>query len=109
MKDIHVCSRFLSRITLQVCGLALGMVNLSRGESTVRGLEDLQIEDRLQRYISGVTDGNESHGRKSYFGVGGNQGEMDRNSRIFESNALNRDITAPGATLAIGLMYIRSQ
>ncbi len=92
-----------------MCGLSLGMVNLSRGESTISGLEDLHIEDRLQRFISGAPDGSESYGRKSYFGVGVNQGDTDRNSRIYEANSLNRDITAPGATLAIGLMYIRSQ
>ena len=34
---------------------------------------------------------------------------MDKNSRIFEVDSLNRDITAPGATLALGLMYIKSQ
>jgi anaphase-promoting complex subunit 1 len=95
-------------ITLQVCGLALGMVNLSRGASTVSGLEDLHIEERLHRFISGGTIDSESNGRKEYFGVGG-QGEVDRNARIYEANSLNRDITAPGATLAIGLMYIRSQ
>lgn len=99
----------MSPIVLQVCGLSLGMVNLSRGASTVSGLEDLHIEERLQRYILGVTDESESTGQKSYFGVGASQGDMDRNSRIYEANSLNRDITAPGATLAIGLMYIRSQ
>ena len=76
---------------------------------TVSGLEDLRIEERLHRYISGRTDGgSEFHGRKEGFegtgGGGGNQGEMDRNSRIYEVNSLNRDITAPGATLALGLM-----
>jgi len=67
-----------------VCGLALGIVNLEKGTSTVSGLEDLRIEERLQRYISGRTDGgSESHSRKEGFdgtgGGGGNaQGEMDR-------------------------------
>ena len=57
-----------------------------------------------------MTDGSDFHGRKEGFdGTGGNggNGEMDKNSRIFE--VLNRDITAPGATLALGLMYIKSQ
>ena len=94
-----------------VCGLALGMVNLEKGARTVSGLEDLHIEERLHRYISGTEGGSEFHGRKEGFegaaGNGGTQGEMDRNSRIYEVN--NRDITAPGATLALGLMYIKSQ
>jgi len=94
-----------------VCGLALGIVNLEKGASTVSGLEDLRIEERLHRYISGGSDGSEFQGRKEGFeGTvgGGTQGEMDRNSRIYEVNSLNRDVTAPGATLALGLMYIKS-
>lgn len=85
------------------------MVNLRRGETTISGLEDLRIEERLHRYIFGASNGDEFRGRKEPFGVGGNQGETDRSSRIYEVNSLNRDITAPGATLAMGLMYIRSQ
>ena len=98
-----------------MCGLALGIVNLEKGASTVNGLEDLRIEERLHRYIAGATtDGSEFHGRNTEgfegTGGGGSQGgEMDRNSRIYEVNSLNRDITAPGATLALGLMYIKSQ
>ncbi|KAL7555258.1 hypothetical protein ACHAWF_018933, partial [Thalassiosira exigua] len=93
-----------------VCGLALGMVNLGKGASTVSGLEDLRIEERLHRYITGRTDaGAEIHGRKEGpDGTGGGVGDNDRNSRIYEVNSLNRDITAPGATLALGLMYIKS-
>ena len=83
-----------------VCGLALGMVNLEKGMSSVSGLEDLRIEERLNRYITGRSDGVDATSA---------QGEMDRNSRIYEVNSLNRDITAPGATLALGLMYIKSQ
>ena len=66
----------------------------------------------FKRYITGVTAGSDFHGRKEGFdgaGGGGGNGEMDKNSRIFEVDSLNRDITAPGATLALGLMYIKSQ
>ena len=87
-----------------VCGLALGCVNLEKGSSTVSGLEDLRIEERLQRYITGVSTGNE---RKESIETPVNQ-DMDKNSRIYEVDSLNRDITAPGATLALGLMYIKS-
>ena len=86
---------------------------MEKGASTVSGLEDLRIEERLHRYISGGSDGSEFQGRKEGFegtvGGGTHQGEMDRNSRIYEVNSLNRDVTAPGATLALGLMYIKSQ
>ncbi|KAL9180507.1 hypothetical protein ACHAXT_010960 [Thalassiosira profunda] len=68
------------------CGLALGMVNLAGGRGTVGGLEDLRIEERLRRYIDGAGDGVDGA----------------------ESPELNTDVTAPGATLALGLMYIKS-
>ncbi len=87
-----------------MCGLALGMVNLNRGTSTVSGLEDLRIEERLHCYITGAAYGGEFSGVDSC-----NQGDMDWNSRIDEVISLNTDITASGATLALGLMYIRSQ
>lgn len=93
----------------QVCGLALGIVNLECGTSTVSGLEDLRIEERLHRCISGVTNGSEIHGRKDGFEGTAGGGTHGENSRIYEDNSLNRDITAPGATLALGLMYIKSQ
>lgn len=94
-----------------VCGLSLGMVNLQKGASTVSGLEDLHIEERLRKYISGGADSSDIRRQKeiSDAAMGGGQPEMDRNSRIFESNSINRDITAPGATLALGLIYIKSQ
>lgn len=87
-----------------MCGLALGFVNLEKGTSTVSGLEDLRIEERLTRYITGIGEQKEASD-----GAVGAHGEMERNSRIYEVNGLNRDITAPGATLALGLMYIKSQ
>ena len=96
-----------------VCGLALGMVNLKGGTSTVSGLEDLRIEERLQCYITGSVNRGEFNGRHENVersAGSGNQGEMDWNSRIDEvTSSINTDITASGATLALGLMYIRSQ
>ncbi|KAL7459488.1 hypothetical protein ACHAWC_011170 [Mediolabrus comicus] len=90
-----------------VCGLSLGLINLEKGKSTVSGLEDLKIEERLHRYISGVGADNEFQNSPSPF-QNGHQAEGDRNARIHESDLLNRDITAPGSILALGLMYIKS-
>lgn len=76
------------------------------------GLEDLRIEERLHCYISGVANGAEFYLRNEGFEGSvrsGNQGDVDWNSRIDEVTSLNTDITASGATLALGLMYIRSQ
>jgi anaphase-promoting complex subunit 1 len=89
-----------------VCGLSLGLINLQKGKSTVSGLEDLKIEERLHRYISGV--GADKFQTAPPLFPNGNQTEGDRNARILESDMLNRDITAPGSILALGLMYIKS-
>eukprot|EP00804_Cyclotella_cryptica_P008044 CCRYP_004559-RB/>CCRYP_004559-RB protein AED:0.02 eAED:0.02 QI:71/1/1/1/1/0.83/6/35/2055 len=92
-----------------VCGLALGMVNLQKGTSTLCGLEDLRIEERLQRYIFGSTDEISRNQRRYAAGsnAGGISSEIDRD-RNLDTYSINRDITAPGATLALGLMYIKS-
>ena len=90
-----------------VCGLSLGLINLQKGKSTVNGLEDLKIEERLHRYISGVGADKFQNTPPPF--PNGSQTEGDRNARIHESDMLNRDITAPGSILALGLMYIKSK
>jgi anaphase-promoting complex subunit 1 len=82
---------------------------LQKGTSTLSGLEDLRIEERLQRYIFGST--NEMNPHQQRFASSNTESsqsetEMDRN---VDTYSINRDTTAPGATLALGLMYIRSQ
>lgn len=83
-------------------------MNLQKGTATLSGLEDLRIEERLQRYIFGSSDEISSNQRR--FTAGSNSegipAETDNN---LDTYSINRDITAPGATLALGLMYIKSQ
>lgn len=64
-------------------GLALGMVVLGKGND-IPALADLQITEKLRQYIEGTT-------------------ELERGA-----NAINVDMTCPGATIALGLMYLRS-
>jgi len=102
------------------CGLALGMVNLSHGErskGTYRegsaGLSDLNIEERLNRYIIGGPDNKfmKKHGDESERSGEGNNtagGDHEICSKIYEGDNINVDITAPGATLALGMIYLRS-
>lgn len=93
-----------------LCGLSLGMVNLQKGTSAVCGLEDLRIEERLHKYISGGIEINDNRRQKGVTNAAISAiHESERNSRVFEANAINRDITAPGATVALGLIYIKSQ
>ncbi|GMI26641.1 hypothetical protein TeGR_g303, partial [Tetraparma gracilis] len=85
-------------------GLALGMVNLGRGDN-MGGLSGLMIEERLTRYMVGGRD----EGVRGGGGVGGRGGgEEHKCSRIFEGEYVNVDVTAPGATLGLGLIYLRS-
>jgi len=102
------------------CGLALGMVNLSTKETSEKqqshrigaGLADLHIEERLHRYIVGGNDDADARLKREDAErsntVGSNSGEPERCSRIYEGSTINTDVTAPGATLALGLIYLKS-
>lgn len=76
-------------------GLALGMVTLGIGNKKgISGVGDLKIEDRLNRYIVGGKDTNFA--------------DMNRCSRLYEGDRVNVNVTASGATLALGLMFLKS-
>ena len=63
-------------------GLGLGLLTLGRGrQGRAAGLADLRIEERLQRYMTGGKE---------------------------RSGWVNTTITAAGATLALGMMFLRS-
>lgn len=80
-------------------GLALGLVTLGQGESPA-GLRDLQLPDTLHYYMVG--------GVKRP--IGGSQKEKYRlaSFQVREGDSVNIDVTAPGATLALGLMFFDS-
>ena len=100
------------------CGLALGMVNLSKGAKTDdvsdtdgnAGLADLRIEERLYRYVVGGVDDKELSRRKDEhdrFGApAGAAANNEKCSCVVEGEAVNTDVTAPGATLALGFIYM---
>lgn len=100
------------------CGLALGMVNLCLGEKTgdsdrAAGIADLRVEERLYRYMAGGIDDDESRRRRETndrFSLPSvaTSGDNERCSTIYEGNLINTDVTAPGATLALGLMYMKT-
>uniref|UniRef100_A0A182W5Q8 Uncharacterized protein n=1 Tax=Anopheles minimus TaxID=112268 RepID=A0A182W5Q8_9DIPT len=77
-------------------GLALGLVTLGLGDSSP-SLQDLALSDTLNYYMNG---GN----RRLMVGA---QKEKYRlpSFQIKEGPAVNLDVTAPGATLALGLMH----
>jgi len=96
------------------CGLALGMINLARGGSgNNAGLADLEIEQRLYRYVIGGVDDRSKNRQQDIADrrLNGNLGigaENERSSRVYEGDSINHDVTAPGALLALGLIYLKS-
>jgi anaphase-promoting complex subunit 1 len=100
------------------CGLALGMVNLSlreKSDTTDRaaGIADLRVEERLRRYINGG-EANEDESRRlresnDRFSLpSAGSGADEKCSIIHEGNQINTQMTSPGATLALGLMYMKT-
>lgn len=94
------------------CGISLGMVNICKGGGDMSGLADLQIVSRLVKYIVGGKDSDdfqrrrETNNRATFTGSG--IADQEKTSRIYEGDSINTDVTAPGATLALGLIFMRS-
>lgn len=80
-------------------GLALGLVTLGLGEEST-GLRDLGLSDTLHYYMVG---GNKRP-------LGGAQKDKYKlpSFQIREGDTVNIDVTAPGATLALGLMFFNT-
>lgn len=80
-------------------GLALGMVTLATGNKDV-GLDDLNLPDTLHYYMTGGT-------KRSLTGTQRDKYKLP-SFQIREGDQVNIDVTAPGATLALGLMFFGS-
>jgi len=106
------------------CGLALGLVNLSKGGDSESGggnvgLSDLRLEERLHRYVVGGPEDPETKSKREAadraaagIGAGGAAGpspDQEKCSCIYEGENINTDVTAPGATLCLGLMYLKTR
>lgn len=80
-------------------GLALGLVTLGQGESPT-GLRDLQLPDTLHYYMIGGNKRSLTGSQKEKYKLPSFQ--------VREGDTVNIDVTAPGATLALGLMFFRT-
>ncbi|XP_017115012.1 anaphase-promoting complex subunit 1 [Drosophila elegans] len=80
-------------------GLSLGLVTLGQGESPA-GLRDLQLPDTLHYYMVGGVKRPISGSQKEKYRLASFQ--------VREGDSVNIDVTAPGATLALGLMFFNS-
>jgi anaphase-promoting complex subunit 1 len=109
---VEVCLRELSRPPgpeLENCvdresysltaGLALGTITMGRGEALVAGrLADLSLPEVLHAHMAG--------GPRPAPGPGAR--ERPPTYQIKEGDSINIDVTSPGATLALGMLYWRS-
>ncbi|XP_056632382.1 anaphase-promoting complex subunit 1 isoform X1 [Diorhabda sublineata] len=78
-------------------GLALGLVTLKNGERP-SGLSDLNVPDTLHYYMVGGNKRPLTGSQKDKY--------KTPSFQIREGTSVNLDVTAPGATLALGLMYL---
>ena len=79
-------------------GLAMGMIMIGKGEQLISGgLADLHLPSVLHNHMIG---GPRHPGCFSR--------ERSQSYQIMEGDNINIDITSPGATLALGMMYWRS-
>ncbi|XP_051140465.1 anaphase-promoting complex subunit 1 isoform X2 [Andrographis paniculata] len=84
-------------------GFSLGLVALGRGEDAIGSVDTLV--GRLFQYISGKELHNDRFQPLLSF-----SGEQNRSSgQIIEGNLINTDVTAPGAIIALSLMYLKTE
>ncbi|KAJ8932971.1 hypothetical protein NQ314_014302 [Rhamnusium bicolor] len=78
-------------------GLSLGLVTLKHGGHPA-GLSDLNVPDTLHYYMVGGNKRSLTGSQKDKY--------KTPSFQIREGSSVNLDVTAPGATLALGLMYL---
>lgn len=72
--------------------------------NALKGLADLRVESRLLQFI----DGGKRPGESSLFPIYTTTDISSRSSRMLEGADINTNVTAPGAIIALALIYIRS-
>ncbi|KAM8947728.1 anaphase-promoting complex subunit 1 isoform 2-T2 [Pelodytes ibericus] len=82
-----------------VAGLALGMVCLGHGSNLI-GMSDLNVPEQLYQYMVG------GH-KRSHVGVN-REKHKSPSYQIKEGDSINVDVTCPGATLALAMIYLKT-
>ena len=86
------------RISLFFIGLALGMITLGQGESLQNAsLNDLNLPESLYYHMVGGPRPDSLNKFKF----------RSPSYQVQEGDTINIDVTSPGATLALGLMFFR--
>uniref|UniRef100_A0A8D0L7S2 Anaphase-promoting complex subunit 1 n=1 Tax=Sphenodon punctatus TaxID=8508 RepID=A0A8D0L7S2_SPHPU len=80
-------------------GLALGMVCLGHGSNLI-GMSDLNVPEQLYQYMVG--------GHRSFQAGMHREKHKSPSYQIKESDTINVDVTCPGATLALAMIYLKT-
>uniref|UniRef100_A0A8C8G0I9 Anaphase-promoting complex subunit 1 n=1 Tax=Oncorhynchus tshawytscha TaxID=74940 RepID=A0A8C8G0I9_ONCTS len=80
-------------------GLALGMVCLGHGSNLI-GMSDLNVPEQLYQYMVG------GH-RRTHAGIN-REKHKSPSYQIKEGDTINVDVTCPGATLALAMIYLKT-
>lgn len=76
-----------------------------KGAGKLGGLSDLRVEERLLLHI----DGGKKPAESSLFPSHASSVDVSsKSSRVLEGDDINVDVTAPGACIALALIYLRS-
>ncbi|KAG8444074.1 hypothetical protein GDO86_009313 [Hymenochirus boettgeri] len=80
-------------------GLALGMVCLGHGSNLI-GMSDLNVPEQLYQYMVGGY-------KRSHVGIS-REKHKSPSYQIKEGDTINVDVTCPGATLALAMIYLKT-
>ena len=86
-------------------GFSLGIINLARG-SDIPSVRDVKLDERLFQFIYGGKSPyleNNAEGGESSTGQG-----VYQSSNLLETAAINTQLTAPGALMALMLIHLKS-
>jgi len=91
-------------------GLALGMVGLGLGarQGGLAGVTDLDVEARLHALMAGGERRVKRGGDATVAAAAAAASAAGSCARLCEGSAINTDVTGPGATLALGLLFLKS-
>ncbi|GJR84537.1 anaphase-promoting complex subunit 1 isoform X1 [Tanacetum coccineum] len=84
-------------------GISLGLVALGCGQDAI-GLKD-RVVDRLFQYAGGK----DIHHERSFLSNGSTDDHNRGSGQMMDGTQINIDVTAPGAIIALGLMYLKTE
>ncbi|CAK8684094.1 unnamed protein product [Clavelina lepadiformis] len=88
-------------------GFALGMVLLGKGDRMPE-LSDLNISEKLFHYMTGKHKRNYTYNRTHEYYSPSHSSNSNNFNQILEGDQVNTEVTCPGATMALALMFLKT-